>query len=55
MEVGGTPWLDQTHTVFGQVYEGMDVVDKLANVSQDENGTPAKADTIESVNIYTVQ
>ncbi len=55
MEVGGTPWLDQQHTVFGQVYEGMDVVDKLANVSQDQNGTPSKADTIESVNIYTVQ
>lgn len=55
MEVGGTPWLDQKHTVFGQVYEGMSVVDKLANVSQDQNGTPSKADTIQSVNIYTVQ
>ena len=26
---GGAPYLDYTDTVLGQVYEGMDVVDKV--------------------------
>lgn len=38
---GGLPYLDNTDTVFGQVYEGMNVVDKLAGVKtiDSEDGT----------------
>ena len=31
-EVGGTPFLDNDYTVFGEVVEGMDVIDKIASV-----------------------
>ena len=39
-EIGGTPWLDYHHTVFGQVYDGMDVVDAIAGVEVNGNDKP---------------
>ena len=50
-EMGGTPWLDYRHTVFGQVYEGMDVVDAIATVNTDSNDKPLKDVVIESMTV----
>jgi peptidylprolyl isomerase len=38
--VGGVPRLDGTYTVFGEVIEGLDVVDKIASVKTDNNDKP---------------
>ena len=50
-ELGGTPWLDFRHTVFGQVFEGMDVVDAIANVKVGMNDKPVEDVKIESIEI----
>ena len=48
---GGAPCLDYTDTVFGQVYEGMDVVDTIGQTGVDENQKPTETITINSVTI----
>ncbi|MBK7682204.1 MAG: peptidylprolyl isomerase [Bacteroidetes bacterium] len=32
MTLGGSPWLDRNYTVFGEIVEGLDVIDKIAAV-----------------------
>lgn len=49
-EMGGTPWLDQRHTVFGHIIEGLDVVDRIAEVE-----TGAQDKPVEDVVINTIE
>ena len=59
---GGSPNLDgaysiaeQGHTVFAQVYEGMDVVDKIASTKTDSNDKPVAPVTIVKAEIQKYQ
>lgn len=48
---GGTPWLDGKHTVFGQVIEGMDIIDAIAEVEVGAGDRPVDDIIIESIDI----
>lgn len=48
-ENGGTPWLDQKHTVFGQVTEGFEVADEIQNVERNAMDKPNEDIIIETI------
>lgn len=53
IETGGASWLDGAHTVFGQVYEGMDIVNNIAKVKKGENDKPLEDIIIETIEVST--
>jgi cyclophilin family peptidyl-prolyl cis-trans isomerase len=46
-----TPWLDGKHTNFGEVVEGLDVVDKIRNVKTNQNDHPLTDVRIKSIEL----
>jgi len=49
--VTDTSWLTGKHTIFGEVTEGYDVVEKISKVSRDAMDRPKKPVVLESVTI----
>ncbi len=49
--VGGTPWLDYHHTVFGQIIDGKDVLEDIAAVKTGANDKPLYDVVIETITI----
>jgi peptidyl-prolyl cis-trans isomerase A (cyclophilin A) len=52
--VGATTWLTGKHTIFGEVAEGQNVVEKISKVARDRQDKPVKPVEVKSVKIERV-
>ena len=50
---GGAPWLHGHHTVFGQMYDGFEVLDAIAGAVTDAKDRPVEEITIKTIRIFT--
>lgn len=50
-EVGGAPWLDGSYTVFGQVFDGLDIVFELQGVETGDMDRPVSDVVIEKMTV----
>ena len=53
--VAPTPWLDNRHTIFGEVVEGQNVADKISNLPRDAGDRPRTGVTINKLRIERVK
>lgn len=49
--IGGTPFLDNQYTVFGEVEEGLDIVERIQNCDTDRNDRPTEDVKIETIDL----
>ncbi|MGE0405527.1 MAG: peptidylprolyl isomerase [Candidatus Korobacteraceae bacterium] len=52
--VAATPWLTGNHTIFGEVVEGQDVADKIANLPRNRQDKPNKDVVLKEVKVERV-